>query len=440
MKFLLFLIPVISYPVYSQDAPTKGKTELQLPQGSSLAQELLESVSREKGVSLRAMKESAEKVGNKDGSVEDKYLSALLSIYENLLGEKRKHEVKDNFDKVTKEGVFHPVALNLTGILKYHGVYYWKDVKEAQDLMSQSMQQGSSYAPYNKAYMYFMKGDYENVKIYAEQAADINETQILSTAATMILEIRKSFFDPDNIRENTRFLFSDISPDILRSHFLGGTYIPSSSNNEGNQPLHVTASDEQSERLKQLLEKAREGFVQAQYTLGFSDWAGWLEEEHFFKEYSRQSKPYGPNWLKHAATASYPPALSLMTVVTYYGVSAYFNPEEGEPSVLSANSDKSFSGTSPLRWAYRARTQGSPYASYNIAYMYFMEGDFENAKTYAEEAGTFEETGDTAELLLFFINQSVGIKEAAIQSVPGMLFEDIDQETLSKILNYVASE
>ena len=75
-----------------------------------------------------------------------------------------------------------------------------------------------------------------------------------------------------------------------------------------------------------------------------------------------------------------------------------------------------------------------------MAYMYFMEGDFESTKTYAEEAGTFEETGDAAELLLFFIYQSVGIKDAAIQSVQGMLFEDIDQETLSKILNYVASK
>ena len=172
----------------------------------------------------------AEKVGHKDGSVEDKYLSALLSIYKNLRGEKRENEVEDNFDKVTKEGVFHPVALNLTGILRYHGVYYWKDV-----------------------------------------------------------------------------------------------------------------------------EKAREGFVQAQYTLGFNDWAGWSEEEHFFKKYSRQSKPYGPNWLKHAATAGYPPALNLMAVVTYYGVSAYFDPEEGgEPPVLSADSNKSFSGISPWGWAYRA--------------------------------------------------------------------------------------
>ena len=268
--------------------------------------------------------------------------------------------------------------------------------------------------------MHFMETNFDQAEIHAQQALNqgVEEAQVLLDMVTQILSLRKSFFDPDNI-QTSQILLSDVSPVEIRKAIITPT----------NRSIDISTNDlgkftkeerRQKEQLELHFARAKEGYIKDQYALALNDWNARLSYEHKASMARKQEGLYGPNWLYHSSDAGYPPALNLNTVMHWFGMRPTFRVDKKEA----------------LKLAKIAMYQGGPgsdYATYNVAYIHFMLGDFEQAILYAKRAQTLTRTKEAAEILLPLAEQSLELKNQTAQSVLGLLHEDIDRETLSRI-------
>ena len=414
MKFfsILFLTLLITYPAYSQE-PSQEQTRGEALEDVGLKLRVFNIVREklglgEKFVSINDVEEQLQEDA-KAGFYEAKYLLSLIKLGQGI--------DETSLDEVTWS--YHPYALNLKCILTYNGITYPKDFEGALRDAERADLQGSHYALYNIAYMHFMEKDFDRAEIHAQQALNqgVEEAEVLLNMVTPILSLRKSFFDPDNI-QTSQIPLSDVSPDEIR---IAVTTTKSSIDTLDMKTGNITEEDRRKrEQLESHLARAKEGYIKDQYALALNDWKGLLPYEDKTSTKRRQKRPYGPNWLQHSSEAGYPPALNLNTVMHWFGM---------KPAVTVSKKEA-------LKLAKRAMRQGGPgsdYATYNVAYIQFMLGDFEQAILYAKRAQTLARTKEAAEILLSLAEQSLELKNQAVQSLPGLLHEDIDRETLSRI-------
>ena len=460
---LLFLVLFISHPGYSQvtsatdveienlahkfvrEHVTKGKEGLTFEEDAFSV-----SVS---GIGIFLQKRAEE------GHIESMYLLTLLGIYIDVEGMPltipvmpieegmdlktmrmsiESRFIKPNLRKVTAEGVYHPRALNLRSILAYYGVYQPQSVEAAIKFADRAVVQGSDYAAYNLSYIYFMQGNFTKARDYAQKAVsqNVSEAQALLDAATQILDIRRIFFNPHGNIQGSHVLLSDVDSDELKMELDGRRKCEEGDTGrtiwrgEGDRKITEQQITEYynekfkhkhfSEVVDNHVDWAQSGYVKNQYALALYDWS------------DRSEGVKSAKWLTLSSQAGYPPALNLHGLMAYYDFT-YKNRN------VDITDDYKYLGVSDriklaLTIFRRAKNQGSHHAVYNIAYIHFISGDFEKAIAFGEEAATFQTTKKAAEVLLLFAERSLGLEDQAIQSVSGMLFEDMDTETLSRVL------